>query len=82
MDKKRVLYKVLWRLGQISRSYKVTSFEFSVSNVFQQMRKGFHPWFSCHIFFSLMDIKPITFYGVFHHFSRTYKVKKSRMIEL
>ena len=78
MDKKRALYKVLWRLGQISRSYKVTSFEFSVSNVFQQMRKGFLVIF----FFSLMDIKLIKFHGVFHQFSRTYKVKKFRMIEL
>ena len=38
--------------------------------------KTIYPWFSLHIFITLMENEPFTqFYGRFNHFLRTYVVK-------
>ena len=73
----RALLKVLWCFHQNSWSYKVTRFEFSVSEVMPANVQNSSSLVFFKLFFSFMEEKhPLKFYGVFYHLSRTYEVVK------
>ena len=70
-------------LVSLHEAIELQSFQLHVSDVIPlNAQKISPPVFFAYIIFTFMEIKPpITFYGVFDHFSRTYKVVKLWMIK-
>ena len=72
----------MWRFGPFAQSYKVTSFEFNVTDVTPERKKHFTLDFFA-FFVSFMEKQPpMKFYCIFAHLSQACEVTKFLMIKI